>query len=42
MMHHKKTRNYSQLKIKNYNLLAQNSAQKLPHEMGTQYPQYGQ
>lgn len=42
MMHHKKTRNYSQLNIENYNLLAQNSAQELPHEMGIQCPQYGQ
>lgn len=42
MMHHKKTRNYSQLNIENYNLLAQNSAQESPHEMGIQCPQYGQ
>lgn len=38
----KKTRNYSQLNIENYNLLAQNSAQESPHEMGIQCPQYGQ
>ena len=42
MMHHKKTRNYSQLNIENYNLLAQNNAQESPHEMGIQCPQYGQ
>ena len=47
-MHHKKTRNYSQLNIENYNLLAQNSAQESPmkwafnaRSTGNEYPTLG-